>query len=135
MAALSGWIAAVLVVLAALVPLSVRFRTGKRAPPQSSPIRGHVLVGLLVSLTAFIHTGLVLPELGSPASVGGGSVAFMAGAGAFVVLVAHAGLGLRLRDPKLKDRPQRRSRHATTAVLLVIAIAAHAILLLRAGRS
>lgn len=135
MAALSGWIAAVLVVLAAVVPLGVRIRTGKRAPPQSQPIRGHVILGLLVSLTAFLHTGLVLPELGSPASVGGGSLAFMAGAGAFVVLVAHAGLGLRLRDPKLKERPKRRTRHATTAVLLVLAIAAHALLLLRASRS
>jgi hypothetical protein len=135
MAALSGWIAALLVLLAAVVPLGVRIRTGKRAAPQSAPIRGHVLLGLLVSLTAFVHTGLVLPELGSPASVGGGSLAFMAGAGAFVVLVAHAGLGHRLRDPKLKDRPKRRSRHATTAVLLAVAIVAHAILLLRAGRS
>ncbi|MGZ3478586.1 MAG: hypothetical protein ACXVCJ_29060, partial [Polyangiales bacterium] len=67
MAALSGWLAAVLVVLAAIVPLGVRFRTGKRAPPQSPPIRAHVLLGLSVSLAAFDHTGLVLPELGSPA--------------------------------------------------------------------
>jgi cytochrome b561 len=134
MASLSGWIAAVLVVVAALVPLVARSRAGKRAAPQSPPIRLHVLVGLAVSITAFVHTGLVLPELGSPASVGGGSIAFAAGAGAFVVLVGHAGLGLRLRDPKLKDRPTRRTRHATTAVLLALAIGAHAILLLRAGR-
>jgi hypothetical protein len=134
MASLSGWMAAVLVVLAAVVPLSVRMQTGKRAAPQSPPIRAHVLLGLAVSLTAFVHTGLVLPELGSPASVGGGSIAFFAGAVAFVVLVAHGGLGLRLRDPKLKDRPARRKRHATTGVLLGLAIVAHAVLLLRAGR-
>jgi hypothetical protein len=132
-ASISGWIAAVLIVLAALVPLVARVRAGKRPPPTAPPIQIHVVAGLATSLAAFLHTGLVLPELGSPAAVAGGSPALFAGAVAFLVLVAHGGLGLRLRDVRLRDRSSRRRRHVITAVLLALTVAAHAWLLSRAA--
>lgn len=132
MASLSGWISAALILLAALVPLGARARLGKRAAPGSPPIRGHVALGLATAVIAFLHTGVVLPELGSPAAVGGGTFALLAGALAFVVLVAHAGLGLKLRNPKLKDRARSRRNHVFTGIVLATAVAIHAVLLLRA---
>jgi cytochrome b561 len=134
MASLSGWLAAALIVIAALLPLLFRMRAGKRATPDSPTIRTHVAVGLLTSMATFLHTGLVLPELGSEAAVGAGAIAFVFGAGAFLVMVAHAGLGLGLRNPKLRDRPQRRRRHVTTGILLTTLVAAHVVLLMRAGQ-
>ncbi len=132
MASISGWVAAALIVLAACVPLLYRARQHKRATPESPTIRAHVLVGLLTSIAAFTHTGLILPELGSEAAVGGGALAFVFGAAAFLVMVAHAGLGLGLRNPKLRDRAQRRRRHVTTAIVLSAMVVAHVVLLLRA---
>lgn len=132
MASLSGWIAAALIVLAACVPLIYRAREHKRATPDSSTIRAHVLLGLATSIAAFTHTGLILPELGSEAAVGAGALAFVFGAAAFLVMVAHAGLGLGLRNPKIRDRAQRRRRHVTTAVALSAMVLAHVVLLMRA---
>lgn len=134
MALRSGWLAAALIVLAAAIPLLYRARMSKRAAPQSAPIRVHVILGLLTSLATFLHTGLVLPELGSEAAVGGGMFAFLVGAIAFLVMVAHGGLGLGLRNPKLRDRAQRRRRHATTAALLALFVLAHVVLLRRGAR-
>ncbi len=131
MALISGWLAAALILLAASIPLLYRARNHKRASIESPSIRGHVLLGLATSLTAFLHTGLVLPELGSEAAVSGGAYGFLVGALAFLVMVAHGGLGLGLRNPKLRDRAERRRRHATTAVLLVTLVAVHVFLLRR----
>ena len=132
MASISGWIAAALIALAACVPLLYRARQKKRATPESPTIRTHVLLGLATSIATFTHTGLILPELGSEAAVGGGTLAFLFGAAAFLVMVAHAGLGLGLRNPKLRDRAQRRRRHAITALVLSTMVVAHVVLLLRA---
>ncbi len=134
MASWSGWLAALFILIAATVPLAYRLREGKRAALGSPPIRAHVLLGLATSIATFVHTGLVLPELGSEAAVGAGGVAFAAGALAFLVMIAHGGLGLGLRDPKRKGRTQQRRRHATTAVVLVTIVLAHVVLLLRARR-
>jgi cytochrome b561 len=133
MAAWSGWLAAVAIVLAASVPLGQRVRAGKRAPPGSPPIRLHVMIGLVVSMLAFGHTLLVIPALGSPAATGGGVVALVPGVAAFFLLVAHAGLGLQLRNEKLKDRAAKRRAHTITAISIAIAVAIHATLLARAG--
>jgi cytochrome b561 len=134
MAFKSGWIAAALILIAATIPLLYRARLSKRAPPESKAIRGHVMLGLATSLATFLHTGLVLPELGSEAAVGGGSYAFLVGALAFLVMVAHGGLGLGLRNPKLRDRAKRRRTHATTAVILVSLVALHVVLLRRGAK-
>lgn len=130
----SGWIASSAIVLAALVPIVQRLRTGKRAGPGSPSTRLHVIIGLATSSFAFLHTMTVLPALGSPAAVGGGILAMFAAGAAFFLLVAHAGLGLQLRDPKLKERVQKRRTHTTTAVLIAVAVSIHVVLLIRAGR-
>ena len=134
MALKSGWLAAALIVLAATIPLLYRAQNQRRAAPESPTIRTHVVLGLLTSFAAFLHTGLVLPELGSEAAVGGGAWGFLAGALAFLVMVAHGGLGLGLRNPKIKDRAARRRRHATTAVILATLVALHVFLLRRGAR-
>jgi hypothetical protein len=132
MASISGWIAAALILLAACVPLLYRAQQKKRATPESPTIRTHVLLGLATSIATFAHTGLILPELGSEAAVGGGALAFVFGAAAFLVMVAHAGLGLGLRNPKIRDRAKRRRNHATTALILSAMVLAHVVLLMRA---
>ncbi len=129
----SGWVATAAIALAALVPLVQRIRAGKRAAPGSSPIRLHVLVGLATAALAFVHTMAVLPVLGSPAAIAGGLFALLPAGAAFFLLVAHAGLGLQLREPKLKDRARKRRMHTTTAVLIALMVAIHAALLIRAG--
>lgn len=133
MAIWSGWLATTAVVLSALVPIAQRIRAGKRAPPGSRPIRVHVTVGLATAAFAFLHTMAVLPALGSPAAIAGGLFAMLSAGAAFFLLVAHAGLGLQLRQPKLKDRVRKRRMHTTTAVLIAVTISAHIALLLRAA--
>lgn len=133
MALVSGWLATVAIVLAALVPLVQRLRAGKRAAPGSGPIRLHVLIGLTTSALAFAHTMMVIPALGSPAAIAGGVEAMLPAGAAFFLLVAHAGLGLQLRQPKLKDRVRKRRSHTITAVLIAIAVGLHILLLERAG--
>ncbi len=125
MALWSGWLATLAIVIAASIPLGTRLRLGKRAAPHSTPIRMHVMLGLVTSAFAFIHTLLVIPALGSPAATGGGMVAIAPAGLAFVLLVAHAGLGLQLRDEKLKTRGKTRRSHAMTAAAIAIAVTIH----------
>jgi hypothetical protein len=134
MAVISGWLATAAIVFAALVPIVQRLRFGKRAPPGSGPIRLHVIVGLVTAALAFTHTMAVIPALGSPAAIGGGVEALFAGGAAFFLLIAHAGLGLQLRNPRLRERAQKRRTHTTTAVLISLAVLVHATLLVRAGQ-
>lgn len=134
MASWSGWIATVAIVLAVLVPIVHRARAGKRAAPGAASIRLHVRVGLATAALAFAHAMTVLPALGSPAAIGGGVLAMLPAGAAFFLLVAHAGLGLSLRDPRLKDRARKRRLHTTTALLIMAAVTAHVVLLERAGR-
>ena len=129
----SGWLATAAIVLAALVPIVQRARAGKRAAPGSAPIRLHVTIGLATAALAFLHTMAVLLALGSPAAIAGGLFAMLPAGAAFFLLVAHAGLGLQLRDPKLKDRARKRRMHTTTAVLIALTVGMHVTLLLRAG--
>ena len=133
MPTVTGWLATVAIVLAALVPIVQRLRAGKRAPPGSPPIRLHVTVGLLTAALAFVHTLAVIPALGSPAAIGGGLTALFPAGAAFFLLVAHAGLGLQLREPKLRDRARKRRMHTTTAILIATAVTVHVVLLERAG--
>lgn len=134
MALWSGWLAAVAIVIAASIPLGTRLRLGKRAPPSSRPIRIHVLLGLITSGFAFLHTILVIPALGSPAATGAGPLAIAPAALAFMLLVAHAGLGLQLRDEKLKTRAKTRRSHAMTAIAIAVAVGLHIVTLEQARR-
>jgi hypothetical protein len=129
----SGWIAAVAIALAALVPIGQRLRTGKRGSPGSPAIKLHVLLGFLTSMLAFTHTMMVLPALGEPAATGGGMAAILPGVVAFFLLVAHAGLGLQLRNEKLKNRASKRRAHLATAISIAIAVTIHAVVLQRAA--
>lgn len=130
----SGWLATASIVCAALVPLVQRIRVGKRGAPGSKPIRIHLLVGLATAALAFFHTMAVIPALGTPAAIGGGIEALFPAGAAFFLLVAHAGLGLQLRDPKLKDRARKRRMHTTTAILIAVTVTIHIVALERAGR-
>ena len=133
MAFWSGWIAAVAIVFAAMVPLGHRLRTGKRGAPGSPAIKLHIALGAVTALLALGHTLVVLPELGSSAAIGGGMVALAPGAVAFFVLFAHAGLGLQLRNERLKERASKRRAHLATAISIAIAVTIHAAVLQRAA--
>ncbi len=128
----SGWLATIAIVIAAAIPLGMRLRIGKRPAPSSPAIRTHVILGFVTSAFAFGHTLLVVPALGSPAATGGGMLAIAPAGLAFVLLIAHAGLGLQLRDEKLKRRAKTRRSHATTAIAIAIAVTIHIVLLERA---
>lgn len=132
MAAYSGWLAAALVPLAALIPIIVRLRRGKRAAPSEPPVRLHVVIGLIVAGASFVHTLLAVLALGSPQAIAAGELALGMGALAFVILLSHTGLGLQLRQPKLRKRGDKRRQHLITATLITVAIGLHAGLLLTA---
>lgn len=134
MALLSGWLAALAIVIAGAIPLATRWRQGKRGAPTSQPIRAHVVLGLVTSAFAFGHTILVIPALGSPAATGAGPLAIAPAGLAFFLLVAHAGLGLQLRDEKLKTRAKTRRSHAMTAAAIVVAVGIHILTLELARR-
>lgn len=134
MALWSGWLAAIAIVLAGAIPLGTRLRLGKRGAPTSKPIRMHVVLGLVTTAFAFVHTILVIPALGSPAATGAGPLAIAPAGLAFFLLVAHAGLGLQLRDDKLKTRAKTRRSHAMTAVAILVAVSIHILTLEQARR-
>jgi cytochrome b561 len=125
----SGWLAASLVLSAGGVPVIHRVLFHRRAATDSPPMRAHVVLGLVTATFALGHTLTVLPSLGSPAAVGGGSAALAPGAIAFFLLFAHVGLGLQLRAPRLRDRAKKRRLHGVFAASIVALAAAHVIAL------
>ena len=92
-------------------------------------MKAHVAIGLATSVIGFLHTATLVADLGAPGAVAGGAIALAPGAFAFFVLVAHTGIGLQLRDERLKDRPRKRRLHRLTASLIVIGVAAHVLAL------
>jgi hypothetical protein len=133
MAQWSGWSAVLLILLAASLPLIHRLSASKRASPVSPTIRVHVVFGLATAFVAFLHTLVALPALGSPGAVGSGLLPLASAGCAFFLLVAHAGIGLQLRDVRLRDRARKRRTHAATAVAIVVAVATHIVGLLTAS--
>jgi hypothetical protein len=131
--ALSGFIAYALIASAGAVPLGFRLINQRRAAPDSKPIGIHALIGITAAAGAGLHTLAILPSLGSPAAVGGGMLALLPGAIAFFVLFAHVGVGMQLRNVKLKDRPKKRRLHFVFATTILLAATAHVVLLLRAA--
>lgn len=132
LAAWTGWLAAISIVLSALVPLIHRLRAGKRGAPASPAVRLHVTFGFVTSCVAFGHTLTIVPALGSEAATAGGMPALLPGGVAFFLLVAHAGIGLQLRNEKLRDRAKKRRAHMITATSIVLMVTVHAVALLRA---
>lgn len=132
MARVTGWLAVAAIVLAALVPLLHRLRLGRRADLRSRSVSSHVALGLAAFGASFVHPLTSVLALGSAGAMSGGDLGLALGGLAFVVLVAHTGLGLRLRDQKLKGRAGVRARHTLTALTIVALVAAHTIAVLRA---
>ena len=93
-----------------------------------------MVLGLVTTAFAFVHTILVIPALGSPAATGAGPLAIAPAGLAFFLLVAHAGLGLQLKDDKLKTRAKTRRSHAMTAVAILVAVSIHILTLEQARR-
>jgi hypothetical protein len=120
-----GWIATALIVVGGLVPLVYRARFGKRAAPDSAPIRLHVIVGIAVAVVALLHTLAVIGALGASDAVEAGTLSFLPGGIAFFLLFAHVGVGLQLREPKLRDRAKKRRTHLGTAIAIAVAAAVH----------
>jgi hypothetical protein len=129
----SGWICVAWIVTAALVPLLHRLVRGRRAALGSRPVKTHVAIGAGAAVFAFLHTMSVLPTLGSPTAIAGGMAAIAPGGLAFFVVVAHVGIGLRLRRRDLEERVALRRRHALTAAAIAVAAAAHVVMLFRAA--
>ena len=130
LALFSAWLGAALIVAAAVVPLGHRVLVRRRAVPESTTISGHVLLGLAATAMAVLHTFAVVPELGSPAAIRGGMLALAPATLAFFLLFAHVGVGLRLRNPRLRGRPRIRRWHVALATAIVVAVAAHVTVLL-----
>jgi hypothetical protein len=129
----SGWLTVVLIVSAAVVPLGHWLRAGKRAAPDAPSVRGHVVLGVGAALFAFGHTLASLMSLGSERATEGGNLAILPGCAAFLIVVAHVGLGLQLRDVRLRDRARKRRTHLGTAIAIVIAGGVHVGALVTAG--
>ena len=121
----SGWLTVALIVSAAVVPLGHRLRAGKRAAPDAAATRGHVALGIAAALLAFGHTLSSLMSLGSERATEGGNLAIFPGCAAFLIVIAHVGLGLQLRDVRLRNRARKRRSHLGTAIAIVIAGAVH----------
>lgn len=121
-----------LIALAALVPAVHRVRAGRRALPDSRETSLHVIIGLGAAGVAFVHSLFAVLSLGSASAIGGGVLTLAAGGVAFVVLLAHTGLGLQLRDVKLRRRGEKRRAHTWTASIIAIAAIVHAAALIAA---
>jgi predicted membrane channel-forming protein YqfA (hemolysin III family) len=131
-ASITGWLAIALVALAAAVPAVHHVRVGRRAAPDSRATSLHVSIGLATAAVAFFHSLFAVLSLGSASAIGGGVLTLGAGGIAFLVLLAHTGLGLQLRDVKLRRRAEKRRAHALTASLIAIAAVVHAAALIAA---
>jgi hypothetical protein len=130
----SGWITVTLIVSAAAMPIGHRLRAGKRAAPDAPTTRRHVALGVSAALLAFGHTLSALMSLGSERATAGGNLAIFPGCAAFLIVVAHVGLGLQLRDGRLRDRARKRRSHLTTAIAIAITGGVHVGVLVTAVR-
>ena len=125
LASWSGWLGAALIIAAAFVPLGHRVFVRRRAVPTSRTIHAHVILGFAAAAVALLHTLAAIPALGSPAAIRGGMTALAPAAAAFFLLFAHVGVGLRLRNPRLRERSRIRRWHVFLAVAIAATAAAH----------
>jgi len=134
MAVVFGWLTLGLVFSAGLIPLGYRWRMTRRAAPDSKPISIHVMLGVATAGAAFVHALFSVLSLGSPTAVGAGNLAIAIGGAALLVLMAHVGIGLQLRNPKLrKKRKDLRGKHLLTAITITVLSVAHAVMLATAA--
>ncbi len=125
----SGWLAFALIAAAGALPIGYRMRNGRRATPTSTLTQVHVAAGIGVVLVAFLHALLGLLALGSSRAIGASDLAIWAGSAALLVLMAHVGIGLQLRNPKLRRRLELRSKHVVTAATIALCAVVHVALL------
>jgi hypothetical protein len=125
----TGWIASALLLLAAATPIGHRWIVGRRAAPGSRTLGWHTGLGLIAALAALGHATSILPALGDPSVVRGGTAALLPGVLAVFLLVAHVGVGLRLRHPRLRDRARLRKTHVLVAATIACAVSAHVVVL------
>ena len=130
---LSGWFAVALVLMAASFPVGHHLWARRRATTGSRTIKVHVVLGLSAAAGALVHTLSVLPSLGAPAVVGAGMLSLAPASAAFFLLFAHVGVGLQLRQPRLRDRTAKRRLHVALAISIVVTVAAHVVALMRAA--
>jgi hypothetical protein len=128
---LSGWLAVALVLMAVSFPVGHRLWMRRRAVVASRTIKVHVALGSAAAAGALVHTLSVLPSLGAPAVVGAGMLSLAPASAAFFLLFAHVGVGLRLRDPKLRDRAAKRRLHVALALSIIATITVHVVALMR----
>jgi hypothetical protein len=128
----SGYFAVAVIVCAALMPVVARVQLKRRAAPDSTTTKVHVALGITAAVCTFLHTLGALPSLGSPAATGAGNLALLPAAFAFLVVVSHSGIGLQLRDTRLKDRTRKRRIHLFTAALIFLSVGTHIVLLRQA---
>ena len=133
MALVTGWIAVAFILITASLPLVQWLRQKRRAAPDSPPTRLHAGLGMATAALAFGHTLTAVPVLGSSRALGGGMPALAAGGIAFFVIVAHVGIGMQLRNTKLRGRKDKRRTHQITAILIALIVGAHTVILVRAG--
>jgi hypothetical protein len=93
----------------------------------------HVGLGIAVAVTAFVHALFGVMALGSSRAIGVSDWAIWAGSIALLVLMAHVGLGLQLRDLKLRNRAELRLKHLATALVITACAVTHVVMLWAAG--
>jgi quinol-cytochrome oxidoreductase complex cytochrome b subunit len=125
LSAISGWLAVGSFVAGACVPLVHRLKVGRRASPDSRTTGAHVVLGITTAVIALGHTICILPEMGSPEAVAGGTLAIAPGVLAFFLLFAHVGVGSRLRDRALRTRPKTRRTHLILASAIAVCLIVH----------
>ena len=125
MAVVSGWVTIAFIFVAACLPLGHWLYKGRRASPQSQLTSIHVTIGAIVALTAFVHSLLAVLSLGTSQAIGAGDLGLALGGAGVFVLMAHIGIGLSLRKPKVRNRPAIRARHRLTALTIAVLAIAH----------
>lgn len=147
MARVLGWLAVGLLLGAGLLPVAHRIVRRRRAAVQGGLVRWHVVLGFGTAFVAYLHALYGVLALGAPAAVAAGNGAILAGAVAVLVVIAHVGIGLQLRQPPAalhrdgpagkilrrrlaEKRTALRARHRLTATVIVAAALVHVLWLL-----
>ena len=125
---ISGWILVVLVAATALLPFAVRRaelagpRPGVRARTFLERLRPHCFLGYAIAGLLLLH-GWVAIDAGLGERVQ--SLGLNLAGVALVLIGLQMLLGLRLRDPRRRDRPRLRRIHLITTLAIVVTAGAH----------
>ncbi len=128
----TGWLAFAAIAVAGAIPTLYRLFLRRRASPLSRALGWHASVGALAGVVVLLHVGAAMPDLGDPSVVRAGNLALLPAVLAAFLVVAHVGVGLRLRSPKCPARVRLRRTHAVLATTIVVAASAHVVALLAA---